>query len=110
MPNATDAAAARIWNILAAPRQAGLITLAEQGLPRLRPHRRVRDHPYKGRNKPAPQKDANRAQRPPTRTRRTRQRPTQNLAHPAQLRCCPRRAGRYAKAIHVLQNYEITTG
>ncbi|MET8763327.1 IS5/IS1182 family transposase, partial [Lentzea sp. NPDC004782] len=26
------------------------------------------------------------------------------------LRCCPRRAGRLAKAIHVLQNYEITAG
>ncbi|RAS69702.1 DDE superfamily endonuclease, partial [Lentzea atacamensis] len=26
------------------------------------------------------------------------------------LRCCPRRTGRLAKAIHVLQNYEATAG
>src|SRR3954469_9188247 len=66
--------------------------------------------PYKGRNKPESQKDANRAH--------ARLRGPGERAHAQlktwhilrKLRCCPRRAGRLAKAIHVLQNYEVTAG
>ena len=42
--NTHDTAAARIWQILAALRDAWLVAL-RQGLPRLRPDRPARDHP-----------------------------------------------------------------
>ncbi len=64
--------------------------------------------PYKGRNKPESQKDATRA--------RAHLRGPGERAHAQlktwrilrKLRCCPRRAGRLAKAIYALQNYEVT--
>lgn len=66
--------------------------------------------PYKGRNKPESQKDANRAH---ARLRGPGERANAQLKTwrvLRKLRCCPRRAGRPAKAIHVLQKYEVTTG
>jgi hypothetical protein len=66
--------------------------------------------PYKGRNKPQPQKDANRAHarlRGPGERANAQLKPWRILR---KLRCCPRRAGQLAKAIHVLQNYEISAG
>jgi hypothetical protein len=58
---------------------------------------------YRGRGKPASQKDANRAHAQ-LRSRRVGQCPAQDLAHPAQT---PLRPWQVAKAIHVLQAREI---
>ena len=108
LPGSThDTAAARIWNLLAALRDAGLIALCDKGYHGYDPTGRYVITPYKGRNKPQPQKDANRAH--------ARLRGPGERAHAQlktwrvlrKLRCCPRRAGRLAKAIHVLQNYEV---
>ncbi|NIJ09716.1 hypothetical protein FHU38_000060 [Saccharomonospora amisosensis] len=109
MPGSThDTTAARIWNILTALRDAGLIALGDKGYHGYDRTGQQVMTPYKGRNKPASQKDANRAH--------TRLRGPGERAH-AQLktwrilrkpRCCPRRTERIAKAIHVLQNYEVT--
>ncbi|NIJ09818.1 hypothetical protein FHU38_000162 [Saccharomonospora amisosensis] len=111
MPGSThDTTAARIWNILTALRDAGLIALGDKGYHGYDRTGQQVMTPYKGRNKPASQKDANRAH--------TRLRGPGERAH-AQLktwrilrkpRCCPRRTERIAKAIHVLQNYEVTAG
>jgi hypothetical protein len=59
--------------------------------------------PYKGRNKPEPQKEANRAH---AKLRALGERANAQLKAwkiLAKLRCCPWRAGKLAKAIHVLQ-------
>ena len=59
--------------------------------------------PYRGRGKPASQKDANRAHarlRSPG-ERANAQLKTRRILR--KLRCCPWRAGQLAKAIHVLQ-------
>ena len=59
--------------------------------------------PYRGRNKPASQKDANRAH---ARLRAPGERANAQLKSwriQRKLRCCPWRAGQLAKAIHVLQ-------
>jgi hypothetical protein len=62
LPGSThDTAAARIWNILAALRDSGLIALGDKGYHGYdETGQRVRT-PYKGRNKPESQKEANRA-------------------------------------------------
>jgi hypothetical protein len=63
--------------------------------------------PYRGRNKPASQKDANRAHarlRAPG-ERANAQLKSRRIAR--KLRCCPWRAGQLAKAVHVLQTREI---
>jgi hypothetical protein len=102
-----DTAAARIWNILAALREAGLIALGDKG------YHAIGDEvitPYKGRGKPASQKTANRAH---ARLRGPGERANAQLKTwrvLRKLRCCPHRAGRLAKAIHVLQHYELTAG
>lgn len=105
-----DTAAARIWNILGALRQAGLIALGDKGYHGYDPTSRHVITPYKGRDKPESQKDANRAH---ARLRGPGERANAQLKTwriLRKLRCCPRRAGRLAKAIHVLQNYEISAG
>jgi hypothetical protein len=111
LPGAThDTAAARIWQILAALRDAGLIALGDKGY---HGYDETGQHvitPYKGRNKPESQKDANRAH---ARLRGPGERANAQLKFwriLRKLRCCPRRAGQLAKAIHVLQNYELTAG
>jgi hypothetical protein len=82
LPGSThDTAAARIWNILAALDEAGLIALGDKGY-----HGYARTcqqviTPYKGRKKPQSQTDANRAH---ARLRGPGERATQVLAHPAQ--------------------------
>jgi DDE superfamily endonuclease len=81
----------------------GLITLADKGYIGASEHVRV---PYRGRNKPARQKAANRAHaqlRSPA-ERATAQLKTWRILR--KLRCCPWRAGQLAKAIHVLQTRE----
>jgi DDE superfamily endonuclease len=111
LPGSThDTAAARIWNILAALEQAGLIALGDKGYVGYDETRQHVITPYKGKNKPESQKDANRAH---ARLRGPGERAHAQLKHWRilhKLRCCPHRAGRLAKAIHVLQNYETTAG
>ena len=106
LPGAThDLTAARIWGILRELAAAGLIVLADKGYtgagdPVLTP--------YRGRNKPASQKDANRAH---ARLRAPGERANAQLKTwriLRKLRCCPWRAGQLAKAIHVLQAHETT--
>jgi hypothetical protein len=111
LPGSThDTAAARIWQILAALRDAGLIALGDKGYHGYDDTGQLVLTPYKGRNKPESQKDANRAH---ARLRGPGERANAQLKSwriLRKLRCCPRRAGQLAKAIHVLQNYEITAG
>jgi hypothetical protein len=106
LPGSThDLTAARIWGILRELAAAGLIVLADKG------YTGAGDHvltPYRGRNKPASQKDANRAH---ARLRAPGERANAQLKTwriLRKLRCCPWRAGQLAKAIHVLQAHETT--
>jgi hypothetical protein len=99
-----DLSAARIWGIVAELAASGLIVLADKGHAAAGEHVRV---PYKGKNKPASQKDANRAH---ARLRAPGERANAQLKSwriLRKLRCCPWRAGQLAKAIHVLQAREI---
>jgi hypothetical protein len=98
-----DLTAARIWGIVRELAAAGPVVLAGKG------YHGAGDHiltPYRGRNKPASQKDANRAHaqlRSPG-ERAHAQLKTWRILR--KLRCCPWRAGQLAKAIHVLQTRE----
>ena len=111
LPGAThDTAAARIWNILAALRDAGLIALGDKGYHGFDPTGEHVITPYKGKDKPESQTDANRAH---ARLRGPGERANAQLKTwrvLRKLRACPRRAGRIAKAIHVLQNCELANG
>jgi hypothetical protein len=100
-----DLTAARTWGILRELAASGLIVLADKGYhgagdPLLTP--------YRGRNKPASQKDANRAhaQHRAPGERANAQLKTWHILR--KLRCCPWQAGHLAKAIHVLQTRETT--
>jgi hypothetical protein len=110
LPGSThDTAAARIWMILAALREAGLIALGDKGYHGYDQTGERVITPYKGRTKPQSQKDANRAH---ARLRGPGERANAQLKYWRVLhkvRVSPRRIGRLAKAIHVLQNYEATT-
>ena len=100
-----DLRAARIWGIIRQLAAAGLVVLADKGYhgagePLLTP--------YRGRNKPASQKEANKAH---ARLRAPGERSNAQLKTSRilrKLRCCPWRAGHLAKAIHVLQTRETT--
>jgi DDE superfamily endonuclease/Helix-turn-helix of DDE superfamily endonuclease len=99
-----DLAAARIWGTLRALAASGLVVLADKGYHGAGDPIRT---PYKGRNKPEPQKAANRAH---AKLRGPGERANAQLKSwriLRKLRCCPWRAGQLAKAIHVLQNREI---
>jgi len=99
-----DLTAARVWGIVAELAAAGLIVLADKGYHGAGDHIRT---PYKGRNKPASQKAANRAHatlRGPG-ERANAQLKTWRILR--KLRCCPWQAGQLAKAIHVLQAREM---
>jgi hypothetical protein len=101
-----DLTAARIWGILRELAAAGLITLADKGC-------QGAGHaltPYKGKNKPESQKQANRAHaglRSPG-ERANAQLKTRRILR--KLRCCPWRAGQLAKAIHALLIHEAKAG
>jgi DDE superfamily endonuclease/Helix-turn-helix of DDE superfamily endonuclease len=98
-----DLTAARIWGIVRELAASGLVTLADKGYTGAGDHVRV---PYRGRNKPASQKAANRAHaqlRSPA-ERANAQLKTWRILR--RLRCCPWHAGQLAKAIHVLQTRE----
>jgi hypothetical protein len=99
-----DLSAAGIWGIVRELAACGLIVLADKGYAGAGEHIHV---PYRGRGKPASQKDANRAHaqlRSPG-ERANAQLKTWRILR--RLRCCPWRAGQLAKAIHVLQAHEI---
>ena len=89
-----DKRAEWIWGVLAELEAAGLVTLADKGYQGAA-HAKV---PYKGKNKPESQKDANRAH---AKLRSPGQRANAQLKTRIlrQLRCCPWRAGQLAKAI-----------
>ncbi|MFD0854563.1 transposase family protein, partial [Actinomadura adrarensis] len=100
----------RIWGVIRALAATGILVLADKAYQRAGPP--GGDHvltPYKGRDKPESQKDVNRAHarlRGPG-ERANSQPKTWRILH--KLRCCPFRAGRIAKAIHVLQLRETTS-
>ena len=96
-----DLTAARIWGIIAELAACGLVVLGDKGY---LGEQHIRT-PYRGRNKPASQKDANRAHarlRAPARAPM----PSSNPGASCELRCCPWRAGQLATAVHVLQARE----
>jgi hypothetical protein len=91
-----DLRAARIWGVIRELAAAGLIVLADKGYHGAGPPLL---NPYRGRNKPASQKSANRAHarlRAPGERANAQLKTWQILR---KLRCCPWRAGRIAKAI-----------
>lgn len=102
-----DLSAARIWGILRELERAGIVVLADKGYqgaggPVITP--------YKGRDKPASQKRANRSH---ARLRGPGERANAQLKTwriLRKLRCCPLKAGRLCKAIALLQNYEVARG
>jgi hypothetical protein len=97
-----DLTAARIWGIIQALAACGLVVLGDKGY---LGEEHIRT-PYRGRNKPASQKEANRAH---ARLRAPGERANAQLKSwriLRKLRCCPWRAGQLAKAIHVLQTRE----
>ena len=101
-----DKKAEWIWSVLAELEAAGLVVLADKGYQGAA-HAKV---PYKGKNKPQSQKDANKAHaqlRSPG-ERANAQLKTWRILR--KLRCCPWRAGQLAKAIHVLQIREANAG
>ena len=97
-----DKKAEWIWGVLAELETAGLIVLADKGY-QGGAHAKI---PYRGRNKPQSQKKANKAHaklRAPG-ERANAQLKTWRILR--KLRCCPWKAGKIAKAIHVLQMRE----
>jgi hypothetical protein len=95
-----DLAAARIWGIIRALAATGLLMLADKAYQGAGAHVLT---PYKGRDKPEPLKDANRAH---AKLRGPGERANAQLKSwriLRKLRCCPHRGGRLAKAIHTLQ-------
>jgi hypothetical protein len=94
-----DKKAEWIWGVLAELEAAGLVVLADKGYQGAA-HAKI---PYKGKNKPESQKQANKAHaklRAPG-ERANAQLKTWRILR--KLRCCPWRAGQLAKAIHALQ-------
>ena len=94
-----DKKAEWIWGVLDELEAAGLVTLADKGYQ----GSTWAKIPYRGKSKPGSQKEANRAHaklRAPG-ERANAQLKTWKIL--TKLRCCPWRAGKLAKAIHVLQ-------
>ena len=94
-----DKKAGWAWGVLVELEAAGLVTLADKGY-RGSSYAKI---PYMGKNKPESQKEANRAH---ARLRAPGERANAQLKTwkiLRKLRCCPRRAGQLAKAIHPLQ-------
>ncbi|MFI6734423.1 transposase family protein [Nonomuraea sp. NPDC050451] len=101
---AHDLSAARIWGILRALAEAGIITLADKAYQGAEGPVVT---PYKGKNKPESQKQANRSQ---ARLRGPGERVNAQLKSwkiLRKLRCSPSKAGHLCKAIAVLQNHRV---
>jgi hypothetical protein len=101
-----DKKAEWIWGVLAELEAAGLVTLADKGYQGAA-HAKI---PYRGKNKPGSQKEANRAH---AKLRSPGERANAQLKNwhiLRKLRCCPWRAGQLAKAIHVLQIHVANAG
>jgi DDE superfamily endonuclease/Helix-turn-helix of DDE superfamily endonuclease len=101
-----DMKAAWIWGIEPELAAAGLVTLADKGYQGAA-HAKT---PYKGKNKPESQKEANRAH---AKLRAPGERVNAQLKAwkiLTRLRCCPWRTGQIAKAILVLQAHEVKAG
>jgi hypothetical protein len=94
-----DKKAEWIWGVLAELEAAGLIVLADKGY-QGSAHAKV---PYKGKNKPQSQKDANRAHAQLRSPGERANAQLKNWGILRKLRCCPWRAGQLAKAIHALE-------
>jgi DDE superfamily endonuclease len=91
------------WGVLAELEAAGLVVLADKGYQ----GSTWAKIPYRGRNKPGSQKQANKAH---AKLRAPGERANAQLKSwhiLRKLRCCPWRAGQLAKAIHVLQIREV---
>ena len=94
-----DKKAEWIWGVLDELEKQGLVTLADKGYQ----GSAWAKIPYKGRKKPEPQKEANRGHaklRAPGERANAQLKVWKILT---KLRCCPWKAGKLAKAIHVLQ-------
>jgi hypothetical protein len=94
-----DKKAEWVWGVLAELEAAGLVTLADKGY-RGSTWAKI---PYRGKNKPESQKEANRAH---AKLRAPGERANAQLKNwriLRKLRCCPWRAGQLAKAIHTLE-------
>ena len=101
-----DKKAEWIWGVLAELEAAGLVTLADKGY-QGSTYAKI---PYKGKNKPESQKQANKAHAScghPASARTPSSRPGTSSASSAAARW---RAGQLAKAIHVLQIREANGG
>jgi hypothetical protein len=99
-----DTAAARIWQVLAALDEAGLVALGDKGYHGIGEQVLT---PYKGRGKPESQKTANCAH---AKLRGPGERANAQLKSwrvLRKVRCSPHRATDLARAIHVLQNREL---
>ena len=98
-----DMKAQWIWGVLAELEAAGLVVLADKGY-QGSTYAKI---PYRGRDKPESQKQANKAH---AKLRSPGERANAQLKSWHVLRkrrCCPWRAGQLAKAIHVLQIREV---
>lgn len=94
-----DKKAEWIWGVLDELEWQGLVVLADKGYQ----GSTWAKVPYKGKNKPEPQREANRAHaklRAPGERSNAQLKAWRILR---KLRCCPWRAGKLVKAIHVLQ-------
>jgi hypothetical protein len=101
-----DLTAARVWGILRELEKAGILTLADKGYQGA--EATVVITPYKGKNKPESQKQANRSH---AKLRGPGERANAQLKSwriLRKLRCSPSKAGHLVKAIAVLQNHRTT--
>jgi DDE superfamily endonuclease len=104
--SAHDLTAARVWGILRELEKAGILTLADKAYQGAEAS--VVITPYKGKNKPDSQKQANRSH---AKLRGPGERANAQLKSwriLRKLRCSPSKAGHLVKAIAVLQNHRAT--
>jgi DDE superfamily endonuclease/Helix-turn-helix of DDE superfamily endonuclease len=94
-----DKKAEWIWGVLAELERQGLVVLADKGYQ----GSTWAKIPYKGKNRPESQKAANRAHAALRAPGERANAQLKNWHILRKLRCCPWRAGKLAKAIHVLQ-------
>ncbi|GAA1837527.1 transposase family protein [Actinomadura chokoriensis] len=103
-----DLTAARVWGVLRELERAGILTLADKAYQGAETS--VVITPYKGKNKPESQKQANRAHAKLLGPGERANAQLKSWRILRKLRCSPGKAGHLVKAIAVLQNYETTRG